>query len=90
LTARAEKVSADAGRGGGGKGPGRGGVHMRGARADCGPGVRAEWRDACMVRTREGVSFFFYPLVKAVSACAIGTWDGCTRVGGREGRVGVG
>lgn len=52
LTARAEKVSVDAGRGGGGKGPGwgRGCVEEAGGRtAGGGSGLRKEPIDACTV-----------------------------------------
>lgn len=50
LTARAEKVSVVAGRGGGGKGPGAGGCgeEARGRTTGRGPGLRAEPRDACL------------------------------------------
>ena len=57
LTARAEKVSADAGRGGGGKGPGWG----RGCVEDCGRRVWASRRtDRCLHDLSRGGGVFLF------------------------------
>lgn len=85
LTARAEKVSAVAGGGGRGKGAGRascvwgGAVCIEEARGRTAHfGVHTELTDA---PERGCPPTFSY---ESKSACAIGTRDGCTRVG--EGR----